>query len=139
MSRRKTTILFQRVLERSRLAQILFIFALWLVGEGISRATDIPVPGAVLGMFGLLFLLTSGMIQLSSMRRGAYMLLADMLLFFIPAVLAVLDHKEFLGFVGLKIVAVIVAGTLCVMCMTALAVDLGYRVMLALESRRAHA
>ncbi len=135
----KTALFFHRAIGRSRLAQVVFIVAVWLIGEGISRASGIPVPGAVLGMFALLFLLATGTIRLSSMRRGAYLLLADMLLFFIPAVLAVLDHKEFLGVVGLKIIVVIVAGTLCVMCMTAMAVDLGYRLMLALERRRAHA
>lgn len=139
MSRRRATVILHRRLEGSRLAQIAFIFGLWLLGEGVTRLTGIPVPGAVLGMFGLLFLLGSGTIRLASMRRGAYMLLADMLLFFIPAVLAVLDHREFLGMIGVKIVAVIVAGTLAVMCMTALAVDLGYRLMVAMENRRAHA
>ncbi|WP_145635941.1 CidA/LrgA family protein [Neorhizobium alkalisoli] len=112
---------------------------MWLAGEAISRLSGLPVPGAVIGMFALLALLATGVIRLSSMRRGAYWLLADMLLFFIPAVLAVLDHGEFIGLIGLKIIAVILAGTLAVMCMTALAVDLGYRLMVALENRRVHA
>lgn len=139
MSRRKTAILLSRSLQNSRIAQVAVIVAMWLAGEAISRLSGLPFPGAVIGMFALLALLATGVIRLSSMRRGAYWLLADMLLFFIPAVLAVLDHGEFIGLIGLKIIAVILAGTLAVMCMTALAVDLGYRLMVALENRRVHA
>jgi len=50
--------------------------------------------------------------------------LAEMLLFFIPAVPAVLDHQEFLGPLGLKLLAAVLAGTLLVMGGTALTVDL---------------
>ncbi len=72
-------------------------------------------------------LLASRRISLFSMRRGAEWFLADMLLFFIPAVLAVLGHRELLGLLGLKILAVICIGTLTVMTVTAFTVDLCYR------------
>jgi holin-like protein len=48
-------------------------------------------------------------------------------LFFVPAALAVLDHRELLGLVGLKVLAVIVGSTLAVMGVTGLIVDLCYR------------
>jgi holin-like protein len=137
MTRRKTSLLIHRVLHRSRLLQVGLIVLLWLMGEQFSRLSGLPVPGSVVGLLALLGLLASGTIHLSSMRRGASWLLADMLLFFVPAVLAVLDHGEFLGLVGLKILAVILVGTVTVMCITALAVDLGYRMMLSLEQNRA--
>jgi holin-like protein len=137
VTKRKASILLYKSLHRSRLAQVALIVLLWLAGEAVSRSTGLPVPGSVVGLFGLLCLLMTGTIRLSTMRRGAHVLLADMLLFFVPAVLAVLDHSEFLGLTGLKVLAVILAGTFMVMCMTALAVDLGYRVMLRLETRRA--
>jgi holin-like protein len=52
------------------------------------------------------------------------MVISDMPLFFVPAVLAVLDHRELLGAVGLKIVTTILGSTLAVMVVTALTVDL---------------
>jgi holin-like protein len=137
LTKRKASILLHKSLHRSRLAQVALIVLLWLAGEAVSRSTGLPIPGSVLGLFGLLCLLITGTIRLQSMRRGAYVLLADMLLFFVPAVLAVLDHGEFLGLTGLKVLAVILAGTFMVMCVTALAVDFGYRLMLRLETRRA--
>jgi holin-like protein len=137
VTKRKATVLLHKGLHNSRLAQVALIVLLWLAGEAVSRSAGLPIPGSVIGMIALLGLLVTGTIGLSTMRRGAYFLLADMLLFFVPAVLAVLDHSEFIGVVGLKILAVILAGTLTVMCVTALAVDLGYRLMLRLETRRA--
>ncbi|GGF78733.1 CidA/LrgA family protein [Rhizobium wenxiniae] len=137
VTKRKTAILLHKSLHGNRLAQVALIVLLWLAGEAVSRSTGLPIPGSVLGLFALLYLLITGTIRLSTMRRGANVLLADMLLFFVPAVLAVLDHSEFLGLVGLKVLAVIFAGTLMVMCMTALAVDVGYRLMLRMESKHA--
>lgn len=136
MLRRKTSVFFYRSLHGSRYAQVALIIAFWLLGEAINRSTGLPIPGSVLGLGCLLILLASGFIRLSSMRNGARLLLADMLLFFVPAVLAILDHSEFLGLTGLKILAVILFGTLVVMCMTAMAVDFGYRVMVRLERPR---
>ena len=46
-----------------------------------------------------------------------------MLLFFVPAVLAVTQHGEFIGLLGLKVLVVILAGTVTVMAVTALTVD----------------
>lgn len=129
----------RRNLGRSRLFQIGLILAFWQLGELMTRLLRLPFPGAITGMFLVLLLLLSGTIKVRSMRRGAEWFLAEMLLFFVPAVLAVIDHHEFLGWVGVKIIAVILAGTIIVMCTTALAIDLGYRLMLRQEARREHA
>ena len=61
-------------------------------------------------------------IKVDSVPRAEW-LLADMLLFFVPAALAVLNHPEFLGLTGLKILFVILASTVAVMVTTALVVD----------------
>jgi len=89
----------------------------------------LPVPAGIVGMFLVLALLVGRRLSPASMRRGANWFLAEMLLFFIPAVPAVLDHREFLGWLGLKILIVILIGTLTVMMTTALTVDLCYRWM----------
>jgi holin-like protein len=110
-------------LRRSTGLQILVIASLWLVGEGLSRAAHLPIPGGVIGLILLLALLASGRLELSSVQKGARWLIAEMLLFFIPAVLAVLDHAELIGWLGIKILLVILLGTVAVMCATALAVE----------------
>lgn len=114
-------------LHRSRLLQTGLLAGFWFLGEGLTRALDLPVPGGVVGMAIVLALLASGKLSMFAMRRGANWLLAEMLLFFVPACMAVLDHHELFGTLGLKLLAVIVAGTLLVMGSTAFTVDAYYR------------
>lgn len=114
----------RRGLRRSRLFQIALIVAFWLIGEALARACALPVPGGVVGMFIVYALLASRKLSLFSIRRGADWFLAEMLLFFVPAVMAVLEHHEMLGWLGLKVLAVIVLGTVTVMAVTAVTVDL---------------
>ena len=98
-----------------------------MAGEAMVRVAGVPLPGGLVGMAIVLVLLASHRISLFSMRKGANWFLAEMLLFFVPAVLAVTNHHELFGLLGLKVLVVIVAGTLAVMSVTALTVELCYR------------
>ncbi|SBW13226.1 LrgA family protein [Brucella sp. 10RB9215] len=122
-------------LHNSRLMQIATLVGFWLAGEAVVRLAGLPLPGGIVGMALVLALLLSGRISLFSMKRGAEWFLAEMLLFFIPAVLAILEHRELIGMLGLKIMAVILLGTLTVMSVTALTVDLCYRWSLRYAAR----
>ncbi len=124
---RRSAILFRSTLHRSGLMQIAVLALFWVLGEALVRFAHLPLPGGIVGMAVVLALLASGWIRPIAVRRGAYWLIAEMLLFFVPAVMAVLDHHEFVGLLGLKIVAVILVGTVLVMGGTALTVDLCYR------------
>jgi holin-like protein len=115
------------ILDRSVPLQVGVIVAFWLLGEAIVRVSGLPLPGAVVGL-GLLFLLVATRrVNESSVRRGAHWFLAEMLLFFVPAVLAVLDYREFAGLTGLKVMFVIIASTVAVMLVTAVVVDRSFR------------
>jgi holin-like protein len=129
MSARKMMLSFRLAARRSRLVQGGVLAAFWLVGEVLARLLRLPVPGGLVGLALVLLLLASGRLHIANLRRGAEWLLAEMLLFFVPAVLAVLDHREFLGLLGLKLLASVLAGTLLVMGGTGLAVDLCCRLM----------
>ena len=117
----------RHMLHRSMIAQIGVLGVFWVAGEGIVRVSGLPLPGGIVGMVLVLALLASGRVRPIAVRRGAGWLLAEMLLFFVPAVMAILDHRELMGLVGLKVAAVILAGTVMVMGGTALAVDLAWR------------
>jgi len=114
------------------LLQIAILALFWLAGEAVVRLTGLTVPGGVVGLALAFALLAFGMIRLSSLQRGANWLLAQMLLFFVPAVPAVMDHRELFGVTGAKVLIVILAGTAAVMASTALTVELFHR----LASRR---
>lgn len=127
MTAHKLTIGLRRNLHRSAPVQIGLIFGFWMAGEALVRVAGVPLPGGLVGMAIVLVLLASHRISLFSMRKGANWFLAEMLLFFVPAVLAVTNHHELFGLLGLKVLVVIVAGTLAVMSVTALTVELCYR------------
>ncbi len=117
----------RRHLRASRLAQIGLVMGFWLVGNGVARLTGWPVPGGIFGMGLVLILLAAGGLNLRSLRRGADWFLADMLLFFIPAVLAVLNYPDLAGMLGVKIVAIIGVSTVLVMAVTALVIEWGLK------------
>ena len=129
----------RHMLHRNMIGQMGLIVLFWLAGQAIATLSGLPIPGGVIGLFLVLALFASGRLQLGSMRRGAKWFIGELLLFFIPAVIAVIDHGEFIGLTGLKIIAVIVGGTVIVMVATAFAVEAGYRLMLRLEGERLHA
>ena len=100
MRLRQINIVGRQTLRRNGIVQIGMLIGLWAIGARIAQLTHV-----------------------ASLRRGANWLLAEMLLFFIPAILAVLNHPEFWGWLGLKILAVILVGTGTVMVVTALTVE----------------
>ncbi|BAQ70747.1 LrgA family [Rhodovulum sulfidophilum] len=104
--------------------QIGILVGFWLAGEAAVRLSGLSLPGGLVGMAAALALLGSGLLRAGTLRRGSNWFLAEMLLFFVPAVLAVLNHREFLGLLGLQILLIIVLGTLAVMAVTALTVEL---------------
>jgi holin-like protein len=109
--------------HRSRSAQIFLLIGLWFAGQTISRVTHLPIPGGILGLLIVLGLLYTGAVRVRSLALGAEWFLTEMLLFFIPAVPAILNHHELLGWMGIKVLLVIAAGTVVVMIATAFVVD----------------
>ncbi|WP_198670192.1 CidA/LrgA family protein [Dyella sp. C9] len=111
----------------ARWAQVALIVLFWFACDQLVRRLHLPVPGSVLALALLLVLLLAGVVPAVGLRRGADWLLAEMLLFFIPAVMAVWEHLPLLRQDGLRILLVILLGTVLVMGTTALLVDLMFR------------
>lgn len=100
----------------------LFIFAQYLV-----QWLYLPLPANLVGMMLLLGLILCRVIPLSWVRAGAHWLLAEMLLFFVPAVVAVVNYAQLLMVEGWRIFLVIGLSTLLVLGTTAWVVDKVYR------------
>lgn len=75
----------------------------------------------------MLALIVCRIIPLSWVRAGARWLLAEMLLFFVPAVVAVVNYAHLLLVDGWRIFSVIAISTLMVLGATAWVVDKVYR------------
>ncbi len=98
----------------------LFIFAQYLVNRW-----QVPLPANPVGMVMLLLLIVCRVIPVSWARRARW-LLAEMLLFFVPAVVAV-NYAQLLMVDGWRIFLVIALSTLMVLGATASVVDKVYR------------
>ena len=99
------------------------LIGLWWVCQLTTHRLGLPVPGGVLGLVVLVALLASGVLPARWLARGAGRLLDHLLLFFVPATMTLLNHRELLGVTGLKVLAVIFVGICSVMAGTALVVE----------------
>lgn len=95
--------------------QIMAILAVWGGAYVLQKLLNLPVASGVLGFFLLLFLLEMKWLKLAHIERGADLLLAELLLFFIPPVVGVIQYQDLLIASGWKILLVILISTALVM------------------------
>ncbi|WP_085638454.1 MULTISPECIES: CidA/LrgA family protein [unclassified Pseudomonas] len=109
------------------LAELAVLLGLYLLGCRLAAWLAWPIPGGVIGMALLLLAFASGRVKPAALQLGAGLLMAEMLLFFIPALMSLLDHGVLLRDDGWRIALVIGASTLMVMLATAFTVELAVR------------
>lgn len=120
------------------LFQIVLLAGIWLLADTAVRTLHLPLPANLTGMLLLLACIFLGVVKAQWFSAGARWLLAEMLLFFVPAVVAVVNYQDLLLEDGWRIMVVLVISTILVLGTTALVVDRVYRfeLMLARRSRR---
>ncbi|ATP46765.1 murein hydrolase regulator LrgA [Pseudomonas putida] len=106
------------------LVELAILFALFLFGGQLAVWLGWPIPGGVMGLALLLLLFASGVVKPATLQLGAGWLMAEMLLFFIPALMSLLDYGTLVREEGWRILLVIAVSTLMVMVVTALTVEL---------------
>lgn len=74
------------------LVELAVLCALFLLGGQIASWLGWPIPGGVMGLALLLILFASGVLKPAMLQLGAGWLMAEMLLFFIPALMSLLDY-----------------------------------------------
>jgi holin-like protein len=97
------------------LVEVLSFVALWAAADLAVRTWHWPVPSGVVGLMALTAVLVMGWLPSRHIERGARWLLGDMLLFFIPPLMALIRHQELFGWMGVKLAIAVAAGTLFVM------------------------
>ncbi|KPA93382.1 MULTISPECIES: CidA/LrgA family protein [Pseudomonas] len=105
------------------LAELSVLCGLYLLGGQVAAWTGWPIPGGVIGLALLLLLFASGRVKPAALQLGAGWLMAEMLLFFIPALMSLLDYGAMLRQDGWRILLVIMCSTLLVMLSTAFTVE----------------
>ncbi|CAM6374416.1 Murein hydrolase regulator LrgA [Citrobacter sedlakii] len=122
--RRITPVVVQRLQVP---VQVLLYAGLFIVAQNLVSWLHLPLPANLVGMVLMLTLIVCRILPLRWVRAGARWLLAEMLLFFVPAVVAVVNYAQLLLIDGWRIFAVIALSTLMVLGATAWVVDKVYR------------
>ena len=105
------------------ISEIAVLLAIYFVGCQIAAWLQVPIPGGVMGMILLLLAFALGWVKPATLQLGAGVLMAEMLLFFIPALMSLLDHGALVRDEGWRILLVIGVSTLLVMIVTAFTVE----------------
>lgn len=119
----------------ARLAtELAVLLAIYLLGCQMAVWFSWPIPGGVIGMVLLLLAFALGVVKPAALQMGAGLLMAEMLLFFIPALMSLLDYGSLLRSDGWRILLVIGVSTLMVMLVTAFTVELVVRLRRSREA-----
>jgi len=116
------------------LAELAVLLAIYLLGCQMAVWFAWPIPGGVIGMVLLLLAFALGLVKPAALQTGAGLLMAEMLLFFIPALMSLLDYGGLLRSDGWRILLVIGVSTLMVMLVTAFTVELVVRLRRSREA-----
>ncbi len=103
-----------------RCTGIVFFVLIAKIADAIVQWSGFPVPGSIVGIVLLFALLKSRVIRLEWIELGSRWLLAEMLLFFIPAFVGIINYKSLLADHGIAIVGIIILSVLAVMFCSAL-------------------
>ena len=104
--------------------QISLIIAIWGFAYMLQKLLNLPIASGVLGFFILLILLQMQWLNLEKVSLGADILLGELLLFFIPPVVGVIQYQQLLLISGWKIFLVILLSTALVMASSVLMVKI---------------
>jgi len=100
--------------------QVALLMAFSLLMDQLARALHLPVPGSILGMIVLFILLQTRVVKLRWIEVGAAWLLGELLLFFIPSAVGIMNYMPMLEQDGLQILFIVLLSTFLVMACTGL-------------------
>lgn len=85
--------------------------------EVISTILHLKIPGSILGLVVLFILLQTNIVKLKWIEIGGNWLVAELLLFFIPSAVGIVQYKHLLMDNGVKIITVIfISSSLVMIC-----------------------
>jgi holin-like protein len=103
--------------------QVGILTAVSWVGTYLAGRFDWPVPGNIVGMLLMVLLLQTRVIRIEWVEAGGNWLLGNMLLFFVPAAVGIIQYKQLMLTSGGRILLVIVLSTVAVMVSTGVVAD----------------
>ncbi len=99
--------------------QIMIINIFLFLGILIKSVINVPIPASMIGLILLFISLKLKIVKLKWVEKGGNWLLAELLLFFIPSAVGIVNYNEVLSLKGVEIVFLIGISTVIVMGITA--------------------
>ena len=100
------------------LVQIMIIICFTLLGQFIVSFFSLNIPGSIVGLALLLICLHMGWIKLNWVEVGSTFLFSEMLLFFIPAMVGIMNYPWLIGAKGILVLLAVIVGTTLAMAST---------------------
>lgn len=107
--------------------QIALLMLFWWVGSLFQRWLNLPISAGVVGLFLVLIGLLSGVFKLQWIKTGSDFILGELVLFFIPCVVGLMNYKTLFITEGWQLLSAVVLGTICVMVFTAYSVHICFK------------
>ncbi|MFD3259240.1 CidA/LrgA family holin-like protein [Paenibacillus lentus] len=95
--------------------QVILLFFISMAMNQLAELLHLPIPGSILGIIVIFALLKTNVIKLTWIEQGANLLLAELLLFFIPSAVGIIKYIPLLESDGVRILVVVVSSTFIVM------------------------
>jgi len=92
----------------------LFLF----VGIGLKELLSIPLPATIIGLILLFLSLHFRLVKLEWVEQGGRWLMAELLLFFIPSTIGIINYRELMSVDGLWMLVIIFISTMIVLGIT---------------------
>ena len=90
---------------------LILCFVYWISNE-LVEFTNLPIPGNVIGVILLFGLLTSGIIKIEHVRKGADFLLKHLVFFFIPVTVGLMNWGNIFYKYGIELAVAVIISTL---------------------------
>lgn len=103
--------------------QVLFIYVFLFLGAALKEVIPLPIPASMFGLIILFLALYLKIIKLEWVEKGAKWLMAELLLFFVPSAVGIVNYDEILSLQGAEIVVLIGISTMIVLGMTAIVAE----------------
>ncbi|MFF2094029.1 CidA/LrgA family holin-like protein [Paenibacillus sp. NPDC058174] len=97
------------------IGQVLLLIVISKLSALAVHLLHLPIPGSVAGIAVLFTLLKTKLLRIEWVEAGAAWLLAEMLLFFIPSTVGIVNYKSLIVSSGPLILLAIIGSTVAVM------------------------
>ena len=104
--------------------QLMIIFMISLVGEGISSVFHLPVPGSIIGLVLLFLALQYKLLRLRHISMVGNFLLANMTILFLPPAVGIMDKFQVIAPYLLPIILIVLGAIVLNVCVIAVVVQL---------------